>query len=147
MLSKELAMCLIVCISSLIISSSGAFAGECQQVTGEIPKNLLKYSLTNNEVSKPYAFDDIGCALKWRQKQCISIQMTFDGTAKVYDHNTLKPLHARDAFFVMSDMVQSPAGYGIVAFEKREDAEKYLATLGGKGKVMSYDELLQVELR
>ncbi len=147
-MTKKKATGSVIVFFALLLTATFVYAGECRNVSAnDIPDAKKKYSLFNDEVSKPYAFDDIGCALLWRQKQCISIQMTFDGTARVHDFISAKPIYAKDAFFLKSKGVSTPGGYGIIAFEKREEAEKHLKKLGTEGKVLSFDELLQEELK
>jgi len=105
-----------------------------------------RFSVVQKGTSKPAAFDDIGCALLWREDQCISIQMTFDGTARAYDYYSGEEVLMKDALFVRSASLHTPAGYGIAAFSTREGAEKFLKEKGGE-KVLTFDELLLLNLR
>ena len=49
----------------------------------------------------------------------------------VTDYNTLKPLNAREAFFVYGSRAISPAGDDLPAFESRDKAKKFVEQYGG----------------
>jgi nitrous oxide reductase accessory protein NosL len=50
-------------------------------------------------------------------------------------------LDARKAWFVVSQKIASPMGYGIVAFARKEDAERLAKQVGGIA--LRWDDLLK----
>jgi hypothetical protein len=114
----------------------------CLVSSKEIGEEVKKFSVFNTEISKPYAFADIGYALKWRDNQCTSIQMAFDGTAKVHDFYSENPVYVQDALYVKGSGIETPGGAGVVAFGDRKGAESFVAGRGGE--IISYDDLLKM---
>lgn len=104
-------------------------------------KTVTPFSLTHKINGKKVIYDDIGCGLKWREKQCSSGQGTFDAAAKVYDFNTLAAIEIGKATFVQSPGVTSPMGFGLAAFANAADADTFLSQHGG-GKRLTYSQLL-----
>jgi len=49
----------------------------------------------------------------------------------VTDYNTLKPINAREAFFVYGSRAISPAGDDLPAFKSRDEAKKFVEKYGG----------------
>jgi len=58
----------------------------------------------------------------------------------VTDYNTLKPINAREAFFVYGSRVISPAGDDLVAFETEKDAKEFVKKYGGS-RIFSFDKV------
>jgi nitrous oxide reductase accessory protein NosL len=58
----------------------------------------------------------------------------------VTDYNTLKPINAREAFFVYGSRAISPAGDDLVALKTKEDAEKFIKKYGGS-RVFTFDKV------
>lgn len=58
----------------------------------------------------------------------------------VTDHATLKPVNAKTAFFVYGSNQTSPAGDDLVAFEKEEDAKRFLSSNNGK-RILTFQEV------
>ncbi len=113
----------------------------CVKRSFKAVKTVTPFSITHRINSKKVIYDDIGCALKWREKQCSSGQGTFDAGAKVYDFNTLAEIEISKATFVQSPAVTSPMGFGLVAFANAADADTFLTKKGG-GKKLTYQEVL-----
>lgn len=118
----------------------------CSRCGNEIKSDNMKYSVIQLDAKKPVSFDDIGHAVLWREDQCTAIQMSFDATARVFDFNTGEKLTINAAYFIRSTDIQSPGGSGIVAFKERQSAEKLLSGKGS-GKVLTYDDLLLLNLK
>lgn len=57
----------------------------------------------------------------------------------VKDYNTRSKIEGREAMLVYNSKVKSPMGPDVFAFTKRDDAEKFAATNGGR--VMTFAEL------
>ena len=91
-------------------------------------------------------FDDIGCALLWKNGECAMRQDAFDNNALVYDYRTEESVPIQSAFFVVEAGLKTPMGHGIVAFKVREQAEQLVAELK-KGKVVKYAELDSLKLK
>ena len=75
--------------------------------------------MTNDGQSK--RFDDIGCLLIYQKKH-------HDGVAFfwVADYGTQKWLDADKALFFETDSIQTPMGFGIVAFESEKIAGNFI---------------------
>jgi nitrous oxide reductase accessory protein NosL len=55
------------------------------------------------------------------------------------DYNTRSQIEGREATLVYKSKVQSPMGPDVLAFSKRDDAEKFAAANGGR--TMTFAEL------
>jgi len=84
-------------------------------------KYAAAVTLQNGEEKR---FDDIGCMLAYMQNNKKDIKYYW-----VYDFISDNPIPAEDAFFVRSKQEVTPMGSGIIAFNLKNDAEKYV----GKG--------------
>jgi hypothetical protein len=91
-------------------------------------------------------FDDVGCALVWKNGECAMRQDAFDNNAVVYDYRTEEAVPIQSAFFVVEAGIKTPMGHGIVAFKVREQAEQLVAGLK-KGRVVKYAELDSLKLK
>ncbi len=136
---------LILLISGITVHAAEKKLPACTNCGMDIPDNLKKFSVIQR-AGKKVIFCDIGCAIQWRAKQCTSIQMTFDGAAKTYDYNTGEPVSMQDAVYVKDSGVETPMGFGIIAFKSKADAESFIKK-AGKGKLLTYDELIQLNLQ
>ena len=58
----------------------------------------------------------------------------------VTDYNTLKIIDARKSFFVYGSHNISPAGDDLVAFDSKEEAQKFLEKNNGK-RILSFTEV------
>lgn len=65
---------------------------------------------------------------------------------KGYDYHTSEPVRLSDAFYVIQSGVNTPMGYGIIAFKNRNRAEGFLKE-SKKGRILSYQELLRIKLK
>lgn len=64
----------------------------------------------------------------------------------VTDYKTLKIIDARKAFFVYGSHNISPAGDDLVAFESKEEAQKFLEKNNGK-RIFDFDSVLNSLIR
>jgi copper chaperone NosL len=81
-------------------------------------------------------FDDIGCMIDFLNKNKNKVKAYW-----VNDFQTKEPLHAENAFFVDSDSIITPMGFGIVAFKSKAEAEKFAEK--NKAEVASFSKLSQ----
>jgi copper chaperone NosL len=81
-------------------------------------------------------FDDIGGMLAYHQETPEDVAVFW-----VHDFDTETWLKADEAHFVMSDNLQTPMGFGIIAFTDQEQAESWALDKGGT--VMSFSDLLE----
>jgi copper chaperone NosL len=79
-------------------------------------------------------FDDVGDMLLFHQEHQEEVAVFW-----VHDYETEEWVRADQAFFVMSEELITPMGYGIVAFADRERAEALAAET--QGMVMTFEEL------
>lgn len=118
--------------------------GECNM---KITEKNKKFSVMLPNVSGmgPSSYDDVGCAVFSRNKECATRQMTFDSNAIVHDFVSGEEVHAEKAFFAFKSGAWTPMGYGIVAFKDKVEAEKFAAE-HGKVKVVRWFELVEMKL-
>jgi len=91
-------------------------------------------------------FDDIGCAIIWRNLQCALDQATFDSKATVRDFNDLSSVLMSKAFYVLDKRLQSPIGFGLAAFSDMRSAKDFIKSKGS-GKLLTYKEVIRLDLR
>lgn len=118
----------------------------CTQCNMAISDKNIKFSVADTKSLQKVMFDDIGCALLWRDQQCATMQDSFDSNAVTYDYYTAEAIKMSDAFFVIDSGVNTPMGYGILAFKSKDEAERFLKE-SRKGKILNYQELLTIKLK
>jgi len=97
--------------------------------------NQYKYAasirLKNGDAKR---FDDIGCMIDFLNKNKSDVKAYW-----IYDYLSQEPMRAEEAYFVDSDSLITPMGFGVIAFKFKTDAlklaEKY------KTKITSFNEL------
>ncbi|MFA7382333.1 MAG: hypothetical protein WC001_02685 [Desulfurivibrionaceae bacterium] len=92
------------------------------------------------------AYDDIGCAVLARNEECATRQTMFDGVALAYDQSTGAEFPAEAMHFVLKTDLNTPRGFGIVAFRNKA-AEEAFSAGHGKGKVVKWYELVAEPLK
>jgi copper chaperone NosL len=65
-------------------------------------------------------FDDIGNMLAYAQEEGEHAHFV---TYFVHDYHSREWLNAREAYYVLSDKIQTPMAFGIVAFKERAEAD------------------------
>ncbi|WP_374724258.1 nitrous oxide reductase accessory protein NosL [Calidifontibacillus erzurumensis] len=88
---------------------------------------------TNGEAFK---FDDIGCMAMY------IIDNQPGGQPFVRDFYTSEWLKVEDAFFVLTDEVETPMNYGFLAFTNKSDRDQFLAE--SKGEEISWNEVIEI---
>jgi hypothetical protein len=142
MLRKSLL--LSICFVALSAHFSSPALGNLK-CTHPTPITDPRFGVTATVVSE-ISFNDIGCAIMWRSMQCTMDQMAFDKNAIAHDYNTGQDVPAAQAFFAVGCGLQTPMGFDVAAFERREDADTFAA--GKEGcTVLTYQELLQEGLK
>jgi hypothetical protein len=105
-----------------------------------------RFSVTVAEGMEASAFDDIGCALLWRDGEGAMRTSSFDANARVYDFRTGEPIMIEQAFFVHRAGLRTPMGYDIAAFKKRDDAESLVQEKGQRA-VLTFNQLCSLKLK
>ena len=121
-------------------------AEECAGTNTKITDGIRKFSVIVPKGMENQAFDDIGCGVVSRNNECATRQMLFDSNAVVVDYTSGEELPAEKAFFVLRTDIQTPKGFGIVAFKDKARAEKFSAE-HGKGKIVRWFELVDEKLK
>lgn len=121
-----------------------AVCSVCNMKVSQEGKNF-SVVLPNVSGMGPSSFCDIGCAVRSRNDECATRQMTFDSNAIVYDLATGEAVPAEKAFFAFKSSFRTPMGYGIVAFKDKVQAEKFAAE-HGKVNVVRWFELVDMKL-
>jgi copper chaperone NosL len=92
------------------------------------------------EKRKVHKFDDIGCMLAYAQTNNLSLEkarfwvMDFDGTSWI---------RGEEAYFVLSEGIHTPMGYGIIAFKDPIKAKERANKT--KGEVMRFESLFKMD--
>lgn len=91
--------------------------------------------VTNDGQSR--RFDDIGCLLIYHQKHQEKVVHFW-----VTDFKTHTWVNANNAFFVRSDSIQTPMGFGIIAFES-EKAARGILPPPNQVQILKFPQLLE----
>ncbi len=104
---------------------------QCRMIISEA-RFAAAYVTSSGEVRR---FDDIGGMLRFRAEHNEDVAVYW-----VHDYETEEWLKADQAYFVVSDGVQTPMGFGIVALGDRQRAQRLAEEK--QGKVLTFEELL-----
>ncbi len=139
-LSIILAAMLIVVFFSFSECPAGEeVTGEKCEVCGKTIKDK-RFAVKIIKENETLYFDDIGHALFWRAGECIGTLMACDAATWAYDFYTGKRVHMRAAYYVISKVIETPSGSGIVALRDEAGAEKFLKEHGGEGP-LDFDQV------
>ncbi|MGW8286985.1 MAG: hypothetical protein ACWGOD_01990 [Desulfobulbales bacterium] len=109
----------------------------CIRLDEKASGEMTRYSL-DAEVDGPLYFNDIGCGIRYRNKELCAMEMVrFDNSAKVYDYYTSKEIAIGKAFFWLDQKNQAGS---VLAFSSKDAAEKY-GTEKGNGIILDYTDL------
>ena len=111
----------------------------------QVPAEFKQFSLVIPAGIEPSSFYDIGCAVKFRDKECASRQDAIDNNAEVHDYSSGEPVKAQDAFFAVGTDVLTPLGHGVVAFKEKAAAEKFASE--HKGRVIKWHQVIELEFK
>lgn len=93
------------------------------------------------EVEGPAAFEEIPCAVAWRNTELCAMELTeFDITARVTDYESGEELVMAEAFFAVPG--KDGKGGKVVAFATRDGARKHVDKAGGT--VVDYTGLTEL---
>ncbi len=94
-----------------------------------------------NEKGKAYKFDSVECLSSF-----LKVKGTNDGeTLWVSDFSSSTWVNTKEAVFVKSEVIKSPMGMGLLAFNSLEKAKAHLSTYNGT--IVSWDELSSFEMK
>ncbi len=135
----------IVAAATFVVGAEKELPASCKRCNMRIDAAQKRFSVTVAEGIEASVFDDIGCALLWRDGECAMRTSAFDSNARVYDFETGEAIVIEQAFFVHGGGLKTPMGYDIAAFKKREDAER----LAGKNKqaILTFSQLCSLKLK
>lgn len=138
---RRLAGRILFGICACLLLAAPVAAADCDGPAGP---DGGRFAVSHLDGKKQLSFNDAGCALVWRDKQCTSRQMTFDSTALTHDYASGAELPIAKGFFVRGSDTPSPGGFTILAFADAAAAREFVA--GHGGRLLSYDDLLQEDL-
>lgn len=137
---------------AMIFLVGAAFAGEqkppltCKKCDMPVRDEAKNFSAIIPKGIEFSAFDDLGCAIIWRNGECATRQMAFDYHAVAHDYLSGEEILMEKAAFVVDADIKTPMGYGIIAFRDKEQALKFAAGRG-KAKVLTYQQILDLPLK
>lgn len=133
-------------VSASVQTAEKPIPTTCKKCDMKISTSERKFSAYVMKGIEPSAFNDLGCAVLWRDGECAMRQEAFDDNGYVYDYKTASPVPAASAFYVTGAGIKTPRGYGILAFKDKGQAETFIAEQE-KGEVLSFDEFIMLELK
>lgn len=135
----------LVFAASVIAAEESATCRKCTMKLNEAGKKfaVIMPKIPGMESS---SFDDIGCAIAWRNGECATRQSNFDSHALTHDYVTGEQIAMEKSFYAVGAGVKTPKGYDIAAFREKAAAEKLVAERG-KGQVLKLFELVDLPLK
>ena len=143
---------LFLTLSLLLFIAEGAYAAEkvkptvCKQCNMNIEEANRKSAVYVMQGIEASGFDDMGCAVVWRNGECAMRQSAFDENAVAHDYLSVETVPVEKALYVVSSDIKTPMGYGIAAFKNKEQAVKF-ASGHGNSKVITFSELISQKLK
>lgn len=107
---------------------------ECHMLINE--SRYVAGYVTNDRQTR--RFDDIGCLLLYQKEHDETVAQFW-----VKDFNTQEWLKADTAFFVRSDSIQTPMGFGIIAFKDKK-AVQYIFPTQNQDQILKFSQLLEM---
>jgi nitrous oxide reductase accessory protein NosL len=127
----------------LTLAAAGmSLASTCNPDDTEITDDIRAFSVVNVGLERD-TFEDIGCAVMWRDELCAHEIIDFDANALVHDYESGESVRMTKAFFVRGSRVRE-GGYDIVAFTDAARAEEFARAHGAQ--VMDFNQLTTVNL-
>lgn len=152
---KRFVVLLILFISAVLVTGFPPTHAEekkpeaaCAVCTMKIEEKARNFSVVMPKTSSMEAsdFDDVGCAVVYRNKECASRQSTFDSNAYAHDYESGAQIPLEKAFFVVKSGVQTPMGYAIIAFKSKEQAGKFAAE-HGNASVLKWYQVVDLDIK
>ncbi|MEK3780661.1 MULTISPECIES: nitrous oxide reductase accessory protein NosL [Paenibacillus] len=144
-MSKGMKLNAILAALLLLLSACGGEAYKPQAINEETDVCVIcKMAVKDDQYAtqivtkdgQSLKFDDIGCLNTWK----IENGTDTIGAAFVRDYNSKQWLRYEKAYYAYDPSYKTPMAYGILSFEKEEDAKAYIEEQG-TGKLMTADEL------
>lgn len=117
----------------------------CKRCAMLLDPALKKFSVTVAEGMERSSFDDIGCALLWRDAECAMRTSAFDNNARVYDFHTEEAVPIEKAFFAVHTGTRTPMGYDIAAFKNKDEAARFVKEKG-QGQILTFNQACSLKL-
>ncbi len=141
-----LTVILVIATAIAVAAAGKELPTSCKRCNMHLDPAHNRFSVTVAEGIEASVFDDIGCALLWRDGECAMRTSAFDSNARVYDFETGEATVIEQAFFVHAGGLRTPMGYDIAAFKKREDAER-LVRKNKQGSLLTFSQLCSLKLK
>lgn len=74
-----------------------------------------------DEAGEVYKFDDMGCLARYVSEKGLT-----KGTLFVRDFDSKEWIQVKDAYFAVSEAIETPMGYGFLSFGKKEDRDRFI---------------------
>ncbi|MHA6480403.1 nitrous oxide reductase accessory protein NosL [Paenibacillus sp. strain BS8-2] len=135
----------VILVLTLVLTACGEKQYEAQAINEEtdicvICKMAIKDDQYATQIvtkdGQSLKFDDIGCLNTWKTENGTDTI----GAAFVRDFNSKQWLPYDKAYYAYDPTYQTPMAYGIVSFEKEEDAKSFIAEKG-TGTLMTSADL------
>ncbi len=141
---SSLLVIILLCINATVWGAEKTLPTSCKQCNMHIATEKRNFSVFITEGIETSAWDDIGCAMAWRDNECAMRMSAFDSNARVFDYLTGESLIIEKAFFAHGSGVKTPMGYDVIAFAKKEDALVFVKK-AGQGRVITYNDLMSMK--
>lgn len=128
-----------------VASGADPEKGEFRTCSREMKITDVRFS-SRADMGLTVVFDDIGCAVIWRNMQCAMDQTLFDDKATARDFDDLSTIRMSEAYYVLDDNLMTPIKFGIAAFRNIKAARKYMVD-NGSGKLLGYRDLIKLDLK
>ncbi|OUS75991.1 hypothetical protein B1748_14355 [Paenibacillus sp. MY03] len=144
-MNKKISLLALALVFVLTLAACGGEKYEAQAINEETDVCVIcKMAIKDDQFAtqiitkdgQSLKFDDIGCLNTWKKENGTETI----GAAFVRDFDSKQWLRYEKAYYAYDPTFQTPMAYGIVSFEKEEDAKAYIAEQG-KGTLMSADDL------
>ncbi|WP_214629481.1 nitrous oxide reductase accessory protein NosL [Paenibacillus agaridevorans] len=144
-MNKKISLLALALVFVLTLAACGGEKYEAQAINEETDVCVIcKMAIKDDQYAtqiitkegQSLKFDDIGCLNTWKKENGTETI----GAAFVRDFDSKQWLRYEKAYYAYDPTFQTPMAYGIVSFEKEEDAKAYIAEQG-KGTLMSADDL------
>ncbi len=118
----------------------GAKCPVCGMITSKYPKWA---STIKTEDGKVHYFDSVKDMMKFYfNPEKFHYKKLTINEIKASDYYTLKPIDAKNSYFVLGSNIYGPMGNELIPFKTKEDADEFLKEHFGK-KIVKFDEITE----
>lgn len=117
----------------------------CHQCSAQLDPKQARHRVYTKKGIPERVFDDPGCMLKWRDEKCMPTQVELDSVLYVRDWATGEEVKAKKAFYVLASGMETPRGYGILAFRNEAAAMEFRRNHPGS-HVMTYKTMVNTDV-